>query len=734
MSLSPGSKLGPYEIIDLIGSGGMGEVWKARDTRLGRIVAIKKVKEQHSDRFRQEAKSIAALNNPHICQIFDIGPDYLVLEYIDGKPLSCPLPERETVRLAIQIATAIEAAHKKGIIHRDLKPGNIMVTDENSVKLLDFGLAKLYEQDGLNSNVQTAEFPLTQAGAVLGTVAYMSPEQAQGQPADARSDIFAFGLVLYEMLSGRRAFSGESPNVTVAGLLRDEPPPLKASSSIQRIVSQCLAKQPSARYQAISEVKTALEQVSREMEAKSSAEPQPSIAVLPFVDMSPGKDNEWFSDGLAEEIINVLAQIPGLRVTARTSAFAFRGKEQDIRKIAETLGVRTILEGSVRRADNRIRVTAQLINADDGYHLWSQRYDREMKDVFAIQDEIAAAISKALQVKLSVDAAGPRQYTPNLPAYEAYLRARHYFGWFTPESLARSRQHAEQAIALDPGFAQPHIQIGDCLLALAIGWSVMPAHEAMPKIREEARKALEIDPSLPEAQAMLGIVAAVFDYDWKESGRRFAMAMARDPVPRQVRAWYGVFYLWPIGRIQEAVEELERACKEDPLDAVCRSTLATGLLALRRYEDANREIRKNLELDENLPLAHYYLGVSYVSQGRYEEALACAERSHSLAPWYKPAIGLLAGLLARTGQTIRAQELVTKLGDGQEYGTAFSLADFHLLCGEIDKAADWLEKAIGQRQSIALFWIMLPYWKVLKSSPRCPALMKLLNLPEWPAL
>src|SRR5512143_1805782 len=256
MTLAHGMKLGPYELLEPIGSGGMGEVWKARDTRLGRIVAIKKVKEQHSERFKQEARSIAALNHPFICQLHDIGPDYLVLEYVEGKPLSSPLPEKEAVRLAIQIATALEAAHKKGIIHRDLKPSNILVTDEGSVKLLDFGLAKLYEQDASISASPTADFPATQAGTVLGTVAYMSPEQAQGQPADARSDIFSFGLVLYEMLSGRRAFSGDTPMAVGAALIKEEPSAIQASAPLQEIVRRCLAKHLSTRYQTISEVKS----------------------------------------------------------------------------------------------------------------------------------------------------------------------------------------------------------------------------------------------------------------------------------------------------------------------------------------------------------------------------------------------------------------------------------------------------------------------------------------------
>jgi serine/threonine protein kinase len=248
MTLSTGTKLGPYEILSSIGAGGMGEVYRARDTRLGRTVAIKILNKEHMQRFEREARAIAALSHPNICQIHDIGPDYLVLEYVEGNRLPSPLPEREAVRLAIQIATALEVAHKKGIVHRDLKSANIMLTDEGSVKLLDFGLAKLYELNAPGSDVQTADFPATQTGAVLGTVAYMSPEQAQGQPADVRSDIFSFGLVLYEMLSGRRAFSGDTPLVIGSALMKEEPPPLKASPLLEKIVSRCLAKQPSARY------------------------------------------------------------------------------------------------------------------------------------------------------------------------------------------------------------------------------------------------------------------------------------------------------------------------------------------------------------------------------------------------------------------------------------------------------------------------------------------------------
>jgi len=463
------------------------------------------------------------------------------------------------------------------------------------------------------------------------------------------------------------------------------------------------------------------------MEAKNSAEPQPSIAVLPFADMSPGKDNEWFSDGLAEEIINALTQIPGMLVIARTSAFSFKGKNEDVRKIAEALGVTNILEGSVRKAGNRIRVTAQLINATNGIHIWSERYDREMADVFAIQDEIASAIAAVLKVRLSAEQKEHRVYKPNPPAYEAYLKARYYFGKVTPDSLARGKQYAEQAIALDPGFALAHIDVGDCFLALE-GVYQLPAREAMTSIRKEARRAMAIDPSLPEAHAMLGIVAAVHDYDWKEAERHFVRAMACTPVPARVRGWYAYFYLLSIGRVQEAVAELECTSREDPLNVLVRSTLAGFLLATGRHTDADMEIRKVLELNESFAFAHELLGSSYAARGMYTEALASAEKAYSLEPRYMRAIGFLAGLMLRTGNMVRAKELLQKLGDGQEHGAPLAFALFHITCGEIDKAVDWLERAIEQRHSHVFSFI--GHHPMLRSSPRWPSLMRLLNLPE----
>jgi len=694
----------------------MGEVYRALDPRLGREVAIKLLHELYTDRLVREARAIAALNHPHICAIYDIGPTYLVMEYIEGTPLKGPLPHPEAVRLGAQVAQALEAAHAKGITHRDLKPANILVT-ASGIKLLDFGLAKLTipaDSDATGSI----------AGTVMGTAGYMSPEQAQGQPADARSDIFSFGAVLYEMLSGTRAFRGTSMAQVLSAVLRDEPAPLPATlktpPELDRIVRRCLRKAPAERYQSMAEAKLALQQIF-----VKNAEQQPSIAVLPFANMSADKDNEYFSDGLAEEIINVLAHIPGLKVTARTSAFAFRGKEQDIRKIAETLNVRTILEGSVRRAGSRIRVTAQLINAEDGYHLWSERYDREMTDVFAVQDEIAAAIAGALRVKLAVAPTPLRRYAPNLPAYEAYLKARHHWAKATPESLGRSRECYEQAIALDPGFALAHIGLAEYFLLLTDGAGLLPAHEGMPLVRACALKALDLDPLLPEAHAMMGVVAAVYDYDWKNAERLFRLAMGRDPVPPEVHQWYGHFYLAPMGRPEDAVEELERALQEDPLNLMFHLILANCLRVAGRYEDESKELRRVLELDVNSS-AYMMLAQNYAFRGMLTEALPLAEKGYSLAPWNRWAIAIFAAVLRRTGDTSRAEEVLQKLRDAPEsYGVPRALCIFHLCCGEIEQAADWAEKSVEQRDSFSPGLLA-----ACRSSPRWPALAKMMNLPD----
>jgi serine/threonine-protein kinase len=476
----------------------------------------------------------------------------------------------------------------------------------------------------------------------------------------------------------------------------------------------------------MTEVRGVLEQLAREPHG-SAAAVQPSIAVLPFADMSPGKDHEWFSDGLAEEIINALVHVPGLTVIARTSAFAFKGKNEDVRRIAETLGVAHVLEGSVRHSGNRVRVTAQLITAANGSHLWSERYDREMADVFAVQDEIAAAIAQALQVKLSGDAGGPRRYTPNLAAYEAFLKASHHAQKLTPDGMARSREYYEQAIALDPQFALAYSSFAFYYVQMA-NWALMTAHDAMPLVRTKAQQALDIDPSLPEAHAMLGLVAAVYDYDWKEAGRRFGLATSREPIPSEVRRLHGLCYLLSIGRFEEATREVERALKDDPLNLLDRVRLAQCYRAAGRVDDSLRTLQQALELDDNLWFTHFVLCFEYLIRGDLTASTVHAERAHRLAPWSPVVIGLRAAFFSLAGASDDAQALLDKLLPGEAYGAPLALATFHLACSEVDQAAEWMIKAIEQRHP-AIFLVLNVHGKPLRSSRRWPDLAKRLNLP-----
>jgi serine/threonine-protein kinase len=715
MPLSAGEKLGPYEILAPIGAGGMGEVWKARDTRLNRIVAIKRLKSTHGARFEKEARAIASLNHPNVCQIHDVGPDYLVMEYIEGAPLRSGLPAEDALRLAIQIASALGEAHGRGILHRDLKPANILVTAKGIAKLLDFGLAKAMEFD--------ADDTATIEGTVVGTAGYMSPEQAQGRPLDERSDVFSFGAVMYEMVSGCRAFTGSSTVDVLSAIVRDEPGPLRTAPEIARIVMRCLRKAPADRFQSMAEIKVALESAAGRL-----PEQQPSIAVLPFSNMSADKENEYFSDGLTEEIINALAQIPGLNVTARTSSFAFRAKEQDIRKIAEVLDVRNVLEGSVRRAGSRIRITAQLINAANGYHLWSERYDREMADVFALQDEIAQAVAGALRVKLTSEPA-VRRYMPSVPAYELFLKGRHLMVFGGPHGLPRAKECLDQAIELDPQFALAHAQQSMCFTSLAAN-GMAPARQALPHARRAAQEALRIDPSLPEGDAALATVAVFLDHDWEEAGRHFQVAMAREPIPAIVNHFYGFFYLLPQGRVREAAEALERAVQDDPLNIMCRTQLGVCYWALDRREDASKQFRKVLEINENYPLALFLQGFWYAQADRLDEALALAERGHLVAPKFSAGIGLLAAVLALKGDSRRSESVLNELGDGSAPTTPLGFYLFHLMRSESDKAADWAEKAIEERDPNSLPATCGPNKKFLEAAGRWPAIARMLNLSQ----
>jgi serine/threonine-protein kinase len=734
VALVPGSRLGPYEVIALIGAGGMGEVYKAHDTKLNRDVALKILPDVFvSDadrlaRFTREAQTLAALNNPHVAHIHGLedakGVQALVMEFVDGEDLAQrltrgPIPLDEALAITRQIAEGLEAAHEHGIIHRDLKPANIKVRRDGTAKVLDFGLAKVMEPAGVmspNATQSPTSPALTEAGVVLGTAAYMSPEQVSGKPVDTRSDIFSFGAVLYEMLSGRRAFNGDSSMAIMAAILRDEPQPLQSSPALVQIVKRCLAKSPFDRFPTMTAVKAALV-------LDTTVARAPSIAVLPFVNMSEDKAQEYFSDGLAEEIINALVQIPGLKVTARTSAFAFRGKEQDITKIAEALHVGTILEGSVRKSGNRLRVTVQLINAADGYHLWSERYDRAVADVFEMQDEIAAAIASTLRLKLSGTPAARRVHQPNLQAYEALLRGRHLFFVNTSESMARARDVLEQAIVLDPAYPEAYAELAQSHLVLA-ALGLRPAEETLAMARTNALKAVALNPAEPRAHVVLGAIAALYEHDWDQAREQFHLALATEPVPPEVRFRYAGFYLVPLNRVREALDHLERAVEQDPLNVVFRGFLAMILGA----ETPNRavvEARKAMEIDERHWLPSYAMSLSQLRRGELREARQLAERSAAAVPWLSFPAGLFAGLLRRLEEHDKADAVLAGLKSPS------ALAIYHLVCSDINATADSFAQAIAQGEVSPLMWFgASDFLRPLRASARWPALAKMLNLPE----
>jgi serine/threonine protein kinase/tetratricopeptide (TPR) repeat protein len=729
-----GTKLAHYEITSHLGTGGMGEVYQAMDSKLGRSVAVKFLPEslvhdaEFIARFEREARVLAALNHPNIAAIYGLenagGKRFLVMELVTGETLAerirrGPIAAEEALRIAQEIARALAAAHEQGIIHRDLKPANVKIRPDGTVKLLDFGIAKLSDsQNSKGGEMPTLDFART--GAILGTAGYMSPEQALGESTDARSDIFSLGVVLYEMLSGRRAFDGPSLLDTLNAVVRSEPSSLDSPAT--EIIKRCLAKQRLQRFQTMNDLTAALQQVQFKKQPQEST---PSIAVLPFANMSRDADDEYFSDGLAEEIINALAQMAGVKVIARTSAFAFKGKNEDIRKIAEILGVNTILEGSVRRAGSRIRVTAQLIQASDGTHLWSQRYDRELIDIFAVQDEISAAIAEALKLKL---APVPQRRMPSLPAYEAYLQYRAYQWRFTPEASQRSREYLEQALAIDPGFALPYVGLADYHLALtAIG--AIPSQVAVPKIRELAQQALAIDPELPEGHAMLGIAAAHYDFDFNEAERRFRLAMANKVITPHLRQWYASFLLFSMGRAAEALPQLKQTIEEDPLCQMWHYMISVVLFGLGSYDEAIAEAEKSVEIDPQFWLGWQSLGQYYSIRGRHSDALQCAQKSIAAAPACPYNIGVMAATLMNEGQAANAEPFLSSLRN-DSYGGPIGLTSFSLLRGEIDNAVEYAGKSLDQRFLGTINLVLRPHQIMLRQSPAWPGLLKKMNLAQ----
>jgi TolB-like protein/Tfp pilus assembly protein PilF len=1174
-----GRPLAHYRIASALGAGGMGEVYRATDTKLGRDVALKVLPADMAHdaerlaRFQREARAVAALNHPNIVTIFSVeeseGIHFLTMELVEGQSLdrlipSGGLPADKIVEIAQALSGALAAAHDKGIIHRDLKPANVMVTGEGRVKVLDFGLAKETRETS-HADATLTSASNTRAGVVMGTPAYMSPEQISGRAVDHRTDIFSLGIVLYEMATGRRPFEGQSSAELASSILRDTPSPVTDSradlpAELARIIQRCLGKSAADRFPSAQEIRyglrgvntgsaavrmatattsraapqadsgtaradegfwvavlpfkcrgasaelealaeglseeivtglsrfsylrviarsstsryaheevdiravgreigaryvmegslrqagtklrisvqlvdagsgahlwaetynrdltigeiftlqdditdrvvatvadpygvlvrsmaatveekpldeltasewvlryfgyrqrlsqdehaklstglelfvereskssdvwaclaqmhidefrfgfnrrpdsldralqkarraveldgasqfahqtlalvrffrrdipgtrtsgeramalnprnsdvlaelgllfvehrdfergtkmtrramdlnphhagwyhfalvwdyfergdyeKALEQVSRvnmpgllwqplvvasvsgllgrraeaaaaaeellkldkdfgqhaweyiecwnyasglmdrildglakagmqilrpgealhaaEIKSSSEAIQEKSIAVLPFANLSADPDQDYFSDGLAEEIINLLAQMAALKVIARTSSFAFRGKEQDVREIAKALNVTHILEGSVRRSGSRVRVTAQLIDAADGSHLWSERYDRELNDIFAIQDEISAAIARALRVKLSRDAA-PERYAPKLDAYEAFLKARHQQVKVAPESLELARRWYEQACELDPAFGMAHVGLGLYWLIQA-HFGRHPARQCLLAARAEAQRALQIAPSLPEAHALLGLLAAMHDMDWAAAEKHFDFPMAKQANFEFIRPMYSGFQFLR-GNVEQAVKLTQRAIEEDPLEVWPRMNLHAFLQAAGRDTEALEQLKKVLELDQNQVVALVSMAMLFADRGDLAEAIKIARRAYAVGPWLPDTLGVLAGLLWRNGEKAESKSVAAELGSGEAPGEARANAIFHLLCGDIEQGTDWAEKAVEQRDGSMMYYLRFVVSKGLRASHRWPKIAKMINLP-----
>jgi eukaryotic-like serine/threonine-protein kinase len=659
------------------------------------------------------------------------GVHFLTMELVDGQPLQelIPpggLPASRVIQLAAVIADAVAAAHDKGLVHRDLKPANIMLTRDERVKVLDFGLAKDLRAAGPD-DATIAAHDRTQPGMVMGTPSYMSPEQLAGQTVDHRSDIFSLGVVIYEMTTGRRPFQGDSQVEVAASILRDPAPTLTRADvppALAKLIGQCLAKSAADRVQTAG-------LLASELRASGSG-PQPatapagtSVAVLPFANLSADKEQEYFSDGLAEQIISLLAQVNGLKVIARTSSFSFRGKEEDIRRIAAALNVTHVLEGSVRRAGERVRVTAQLVAGDDGARVWSQRFNRELRDILAVQDEIAAAITGALRITFSGQAASPR-YTPALPAYEEYLRAKHHLARVTPESLELSRRCYERAIALDPRFGLAYVGLGFYWLGSTM-FGGRPAHEAVPAVRATVRRALEIDGSIPEAHALLGYAAAFYDFDWDAAARHFSVPGAKQAGYPLTRPVYSGF-VFLRGDVSEAVQLAERAIEEDPLEVWPHMNLHAYLQWAGRDRDACQAALRALELDPNLVVARVSIAHFHADWGELPEAVAAAREAYAVGPWYPDAVATLAALLRRAGQASEGEALYRTLGSGERFGDCRSQAVYHLLMGDIDAGADWVERATAERDHSLSYYVRFVIARQLRASHRWPRIAKSMNM------
>ena len=656
MAIEAGQQLLHYRLIEKIGEGGMGVVWKAQDTSLEREIALKLLPDSFAAdpcrraRFEREAKTVAALNHPNIVTIFSVEEDgdhhFLTMELVTGRPLTAliqpgGLPLNEFLRIAIPMADAVGRVHEQGITHGDLKPGNVVV-DDDQVKILDFGLARSDRTDAARTTSQDSTDTVTIDGSISGTLHYMAPEQVQGEQADHRSDIFSLGVTLYEMATGQRPFRGRSSAEVLAAVLKDSPRPSREINpeiprQLDRVISACLEKDVERRLQSALDLRNELRTLER-VAVSGDPNRSPSIAILPFADMSPNKDQDYFCEGIAEEIINAISRLENLRVASRTSSFQFKNVSLDSREIGDRLGVNKLLEGSVRKAGERLRISAQLINVADGYQLWSQRYDRDLRDVFAIQDEISASVVNALELRLS-----PRERraikqvaTADVRAYDYYLRGRrayyYQYGW---RGVELALHMFSKAIEIDPNYALAYAGIADCRSFLYL--NAHRSNENQDEALTASDKALELDPELAEAHNSRG-QALITCERYDEAEQAFERAIQLNPNLLDAYLSYARTY-FVSGRTKEAAQRYEQAIEIQPDDYQSWLLLGFVYSKLGRKADSEaarragvRLVEKRLEFDPYDVRALYLAANALVSLGDCDRGLQWARRALSIEP------------------------------------------------------------------------------------------------------